>query len=100
MFEAISQILNALAIVAGAWSAYLWHKASEVPVHPTGGFAESGDAETRLNQGIFSLTQAYSRSAALNKRAAFATFVAVLLQMGPPVIRVGIASIRGLGLAP
>lgn len=90
----IFAVLNILALVAGFRAAYLWMEASKVSIAPHMGTAASGDPSVALGQNIGGIFQAFAASADLNKRAAWATFVALLFQMGPPVMNMGVWAVH------
>lgn len=96
MLSFIFAVLNILALGAGFRAAYLWMEASKVTIAPHMGAAESGDLAVALGQNIGGIFQAFSASADLNRRAAWATFVALLLQMGPQVMTMGVWAVHAI----
>ncbi|HEV2299008.1 MAG TPA: hypothetical protein VGR72_10875 [Candidatus Acidoferrales bacterium] len=67
-----------LGSLTGFRAVYWWKKASEVPIEP-GELAESGEQEIQQNGWIGANTEAFTKSADLNRKAAKFTAVSLAL---------------------
>jgi hypothetical protein len=73
-------VFNGVAVAVGFLAAFLWWRASKVPIHPTDRRIEFGERKVALGQNISGIHTAYRRSSALNSFAAVATAAALALQ--------------------
>jgi hypothetical protein len=73
-----SIVLSLLGLMSGLIAAYYWFAASRVVITPTGRM-ESGDAQLNTMGWVVANMDAFSRSGALNQRAAEWTAATVLV---------------------
>lgn len=73
-------VVNGVAVAVGLIAAFLWWRASRVPIHPTDGRIESGGRSVAMGQNISGIHTAYQHSSALNSWAAVVTAAALTLQ--------------------